>query len=535
VSLYSFENEEFVFPAVHHAFRFCLLTMSGREASISEPDFVFYARQVSSLADGERHFTLSPQDFALLSPNTRTCPTFRSGRDAEIAKAIYRRVPVLVRDRDPSGNPWTVSFIRMFDMATDSGLFRDQDGPTVVPLFEAKLLHQFTHRWATYEGHETREVRADELALPTYEVTPRYWVDRQEMESRIGDRWTSGWFMAFRDITGAEKVRTVIAAALPRVAAGHNAPLLLSPDPRLPLLIANFNSFAFDWQARQKVGGLHLTFGILEQLPVLHPESYDSPTPWANQLVGEWIRPALVELLYTTSSLESLAAALGWRGGPFVWNPPRRELLRAELDAGFFHLYGYTRNDVEHVMDSFWVVRDKDVKASGYYRTKALILETYDAMAEASDTRPFVSKLEPKPGDASQAHPAGPDGPIGRWTPWHDVDARSSVQDSTPGDDFTAPDSGVPPGTPSGARPGTNSLPLVTASPDPRFDRWSHEDAVDRGEIQSGTRVRHRTFGQGTVVNVREWGRSATILIRFASGEREISFGYGLLEFRMRS
>jgi hypothetical protein len=50
------------------------------------------------LRDPERRFALSAEDMALLNPNTRTCPIFRSRRDAELTKAIYRRVPVLIRE-----------------------------------------------------------------------------------------------------------------------------------------------------------------------------------------------------------------------------------------------------------------------------------------------------------------------------------------------------------------------------------------------------------------------------------------------------
>src|SRR2546425_551920 len=51
VSLHSFENEEFIFPAVHHATKFCLLTISGIKRPRQVADFVFFARQTSYLQD----------------------------------------------------------------------------------------------------------------------------------------------------------------------------------------------------------------------------------------------------------------------------------------------------------------------------------------------------------------------------------------------------------------------------------------------------------------------------------------------------
>lgn len=121
----------------------------------------------------------------------------------------------------------------------------------------------------------------EELSDADCVTTPRYWVDRDEVEARLQDRWAPGWLLAFRDIVRAHDVRTVIASVIPRVAVGHNAPILLSENPHFPLMIANLDSFAFDWQARQKVGGIHLTFGVFEQLPVIPPEMYRSALPWS--------------------------------------------------------------------------------------------------------------------------------------------------------------------------------------------------------------------------------------------------------------
>jgi len=105
VSLYSFENEEFIFPAVHHSTKFCLLTISGARRLQPSADFVFFARQTSYLEEKERHFSLSPEDIKILNPNTGTCPTFRWRHDVELNKAIYKRVPVLI-DEQREVNHW---------------------------------------------------------------------------------------------------------------------------------------------------------------------------------------------------------------------------------------------------------------------------------------------------------------------------------------------------------------------------------------------------------------------------------------------
>lgn len=101
VSLFDFENRAKLFPAVGNSERFCLLTLHrAREGkSRRQPaEFAFLCHRIGDLADPERRFTLLPEDFGLLNPNTRTAPIFRSRRDAELTKAIYRRVPFLVRE-----------------------------------------------------------------------------------------------------------------------------------------------------------------------------------------------------------------------------------------------------------------------------------------------------------------------------------------------------------------------------------------------------------------------------------------------------
>lgn len=432
VSLYDFENREGIFPDVDSRQKFSLLTLSGLGRPVDQAEFAFFCHSTDDLADPDRRFALAPDDLAMVNPNTRTCPVFRSRRDAELTLGVYRRVPVLVAEGPPEVNPWGIALTTMFHMTNDSGLFRTAaecegagalldgnvyrhpDGRTWLPLYEGKMVHHFDHRWAGVSTDDNfADVPATAKVDPDAVPLPRYWVESSEVDKRLpeGDKWLLG----FRDVCRSTDERTVIATAIPRAAVGNKLPLLLSDvsPARVALLGAALSSFAFDFVARQKIGGVTLNFFIVKQLPVLPPETYDRPAPWdPDHSLAEWLTPRVLELTYTAWDLAGFAQDLGYDGPPFRWDDERRTLLRAELDACFFHFYGLDRDDVAYVMDTFPIVSRKDEAAHGEYRTARLILECYDALAKAADTGdPYRTVLDPPSADPSVAHPPLPTGP----------------------------------------------------------------------------------------------------------------------------
>lgn len=207
VSLLDIENRDALFASVHRSFKFCLLTLGQAEAA----EFVCFAGQVEQLADPRRRFTLTPDEFRLINPNTLTCPVFRSERDAELTKKLYRAAPVLIREAvwtgegkqaklvKPEVNPWGISFSTMFHMSNDSGLFLNAPAPGSLPLYEAKLIHQFDHRWATYTPDgDSRDLTLAEKRDPATTVTPRYWVQAREVWLRVA-RLPQGLLKALKD------------------------------------------------------------------------------------------------------------------------------------------------------------------------------------------------------------------------------------------------------------------------------------------------------------------------------------------------
>lgn len=440
VSLYSFENEEKVFPGVHNQFKFALVCIDGSRQAKSV-ELLFFARQAYQLGEKHRRFTLTASDFQTLNPNTKTCPTFRSRRDAELNLAMYRRVGILWREGDPDGNPWDMRFMRMLDMANDSDLFRTRaelatggwvlernafrlNQNLVLPLFEAKMVHLFDHRFSTYEN--ATQANLNKGTLPRFSDAehdspervsiPEYWVSEIDVEARLAAHWSSGWLIGWRDIARSVDERTVIASLIPRVAVGHKFPLLMpsASPPVAAALYANLCSFICDYAARQKIGGASLTYFILKQLPVLAPSTYAMETAWQRGVrLCDWLLPRVLELSYTAWDLEPFARDIGYEGSPFRWDGERRFALRAELDAAFFHLYGIPREDVDYVLDTFPIVRRNDEKSHGEYRTKRVILEIYDEMAEAIRSEsPYQTRLNPPPADPRVAHPPRKGGQI---------------------------------------------------------------------------------------------------------------------------
>ncbi|QYF89565.1 hypothetical protein [Arthrobacter sp. PAMC25284] len=120
---------------------------------------------------------------------------------------------------------------------------------------------------------------------------------------------------------------------------------------------------------------------------------------------SDWLSLRSTELQFTAVDLDDFALDLGVEGPPFIWEAERREMLRTEIDAAYFILFGRSRDDVDYIMDAFPIVRRKDEAAHGDYRTKRLILNAYDAMQEAIKTGfPFESTLTPPPGQGPR-HP----------------------------------------------------------------------------------------------------------------------------------
>ena len=456
------------------------MSMTGTDQRTPETEFVFFAHDVADLKDNWRRFSLSAEDIAMLNPNTGTMATFRSVKDAEITKGIYRRVPVLIQE-EPLENPWDIRFSTMFHMSNDSDKFRTReeleaqgytlegnhfvrylsdteleatqqfrllkDQPEQMPLFggtpskrivsnesrylplyEGKYTQIYDHRASTFEGSNgdsLRDTLLSEHLLPEYVVVPRYWVEQEDFQNALPYNDLSEYWLTFHDIANPNNERTFVPTICPFIPLGNKIPALIAPTSNVQQLSSLYSctaSLVFDFVMKLKIGGRSANFYIVKQLPIIPPYTY-------TQTLMDFIFPRVLELSYTAWDLQPFAQDVGYQGAPFVWDEERRFLMRCELDALYFHLYQIGRDDVDYIMETFPIVKRKDIKATsdengegGEYITKNIILEMYDQMGQLpkmavpapKDERntydvPDVSQwqtwLNPPPADPSVAHP----------------------------------------------------------------------------------------------------------------------------------
>lgn len=436
ISLYDFENKEALFD-IHRMFKFCLITAGKAQTEPRTVSGGFYLTRIDHLLDPRRIYTLRTDDFARLNPNTKTCPVFRTSRDAKLTAKIYRNSTILYNEITGE-NPWNVKFGSMFNMSTDSPLFRTYaqltaqgatldgntfttvDGEIYVPLYEGKMIWHYNHHYGTWptEGERPNSINMpslDELSNPNSHIMPWYWVPLSAVKDRLvkydkdGNvvwEWKHKWLFAFRDIARGVDMRTFIIAPIPDAkGVGHTATLLYAERGCMPgaSLYGMMSSLIFDYTTRQKIGGTHASINYVKQFPVLTPDQIPSAMQW--QIVKR-----VAELCYFNHDMDGWAeelweemneeqrAELPQLGAqqPWVYNPERRAVLKAELDAIFAHLYGLDTEDLRYILDpedvcgkgcineTFRVLKDNELRQYGEYRTKRLVLDAWNKFGFAN-------------------------------------------------------------------------------------------------------------------------------------------------------
>jgi hypothetical protein len=412
------------FPDVYYRFKFCAYVAGGSNKRFESASYGFFIRDLAEIDNPDRVFPITAEEIGRINPNSGTAPIFRSRRDKEITSEIYASLPVLVdRATNDTSAVWPVRYVRMLDMANDSGRFRtrselegDEGAWPVggnhfrsatgewVPLYEGKMVQAFDHRASDivlaeaniFRSGQGADLTDEDHRDPERQPIPRYWV----RSSETGWDAPTDWCVSLKDVTSVTNARTTISAIIPRFGAGHTLPVLFptrdgdgsSYRELAALMVANLNCIILDYLARQKVHGNHLAWYLLEQLPVVPFPAY--ARMFGTKSAAEIVREAVLELTYTAHDLAPFARDLGYVDAagdvlpPFIWNEERRLMLRAKLDALYFILYGVfdpvdptqSRDDIRFIYSTFPIVEREETETWGSYRSRDLCLAWINAL-----------------------------------------------------------------------------------------------------------------------------------------------------------
>lgn len=334
-------------------------------------------------------------------------------------------------DESTGSNPWGIRFASTFNMASDSNLFETYHSltdagaeiignvfqlgnKTFVPLYEGKMFWLYNHHFGTWpiEGERPNTIdspSAEELSDSNHSIMPWYWVEeclwqnkKSETEQGFDNGLSvskTGWNIAFRKLTNALNERTFVTSILPgEYSAGHSISIFSCSKGTISgtVLLAIMSSIVFDYAVRQKVGGTNMSLFFFKQFPVIKFDSLTESIKW--EIVSR-----VAELTYFNHDLDGWADELYGELNaeqkqqlpqlkakePWIFNPERRAVLQAELDAIIGHLYGLNTEDMRYILDpedvcgpgcineTFRVLKDNEIRQYGEYRTKRLVMDAW--------------------------------------------------------------------------------------------------------------------------------------------------------------
>lgn len=351
--LVSFSNERFVFQEVHHSVRFCLLSFEyGGDTNAFDAVFRINPREAVGPAelDSFLHSAINRIRIPVslvreLSPDSHSVREFRSDLDMLTAQKMVR-FPLFGQQMDRGVG---LCIAREFDMTNDSGLFKTESANGRLPLFEGKMIHQFSCKWGQ----------------------PKYWLDEKEARAALLGRIPDcgqllayqGYRLGFRDVARNTDARTMICTVLPKfIFTNHKLPYAPIAHLQTMLFVAAiWNSLAFDYLVRQCVT-TNITFFIVYQLPMPRLTEQD---PNFSAIMSRAAR-----LTCITPEFDELAQQVGMKSHrQGAIDSAERAQLRAELDGLIASRYCLTEAEFTHVLSTFPLVPEPvKVAALNAYR-----------------------------------------------------------------------------------------------------------------------------------------------------------------------
>ncbi|MCF7805114.1 MAG: N-6 DNA methylase [Candidatus Marinimicrobia bacterium] len=399
-SLYDFENGQRAeggrfFDIVHNSYHFCLLTIVqwGQDRT----DLGFYLESIKEVDKDEKIFQINYAELDQMCPSRFSVPLYKNKQDAELSKKCYKNGITIIGINKKSKDTILSSLLLNFGKKSKSKkvLFSDlHNMENYHKVYEGRYIHQYDNRYSTFITSNSID---NKKVSPEYDIRTEYYISRDHLEEIWESKYEIvNWYIGLRRQARTTDKFSSIASILPKSVSEGNLTAfygkILNGENGI-LFLANLNSLVFNYVVMLRQNGPNLNKGVYEQIPLIPFEMYNG---YKEKIVGR-----ALQLTYTNNALDEFAAAFSLSGEPFSWDVEKRSLLKSEIDTFYAKLYRLTRDDLRYILDpqdvygedfpgeTFRVLKNKEMKKYGEYRTKRLVLEAWDRL---EDGRPMMSE-----------------------------------------------------------------------------------------------------------------------------------------------
>ena len=404
---YSFENRNGIFQDVHSSYKFAMMQLVNHPPATAQEEIIdaaFYVLDPAELKQPTRHIAYPLATLKALSPEHWALMELRDGADLAILQKCYGAFSAL--------SPAWLDFRRELDMTNDKDLFIEKAAPGLLPLFEGKMIWQYSHQLDTPQ-YWLNAAKFDErlTSKELHRMAQNLGVSKSKVAQYAkAVRYDRDFVrLGFRDIASDTNERTLIFGLIPKNCGVGNTINISIPKTyvrsatdgtannsaaddsaanngiaddsatnngtaddsaaakcvttqavsslRLLFALAWFNSVPVDWMARFMIQ-IHANKTYLYRLPMPQPTDAEI---LANPDFAQLAKNAL--LLSLAANWDDFAELAPLFEGVERKNLPQtakaQDQLRAQNDRIVARLYGITGAELAHLLRSFKVMANK--------------------------------------------------------------------------------------------------------------------------------------------------------------------------------
>jgi hypothetical protein len=257
--------------------------------------------------------------------------------ETRCAQPPYNRIPI-PRSDVPEGI--------VLSRAVDAWMREDEIEDVALPLYEGRMIGQFDFSEKGWVSGKGRGAVWREIGWEEKRIEPQYLMSRGECVS--SDKSNLGPKIAYMRISSATNARTTISTFLDRLPAGDSVFFFVpkrSPAHTAAIISTVFDTFAFDYAARRRLGGLNMSEFLMLETPL--------PSRTAALETVGLLATTSLSLAHHTFAGQALVLSPSteqpWRGS-WALTPRRRVEQRAKIDACIASCFGLAREDVHSVL-----------------------------------------------------------------------------------------------------------------------------------------------------------------------------------------